>query len=214
MASGCRIQVWHGRFAVHPFARQDAKNSRARPSCFSYTSSSAKTQSSERIACILLAIPAAHPVGFVSLTSKQKTSFCCDLSQIDNSSETCPACHSELSSAQVRAGWSSDPNDYTTECRALVDLHAATPGTVAAAGMGWADAGNDKGTIGGGGGATAIASAASSTTWSGTTFESSKPAVRKRSYGSCGRRFVSRFSVHSSAVGWEGTTGAVSSGGG
>ncbi len=58
--------------------------------------------------------------------------------QIDNGSETCPACQSELTSEQVRDGWSSDPNDYTTECRAVVDLQAAALAAVGSTGTGWA----------------------------------------------------------------------------
>lgn len=67
--------------------------------------------------------------------------------QIDNGSETCPACQAELTGEQVRDGWSSDPNDYTTECRAVVDLQAAAFAAAGvSAGSGWgAGAGDGAG---------------------------------------------------------------------
>ncbi|CAM9455610.1 unnamed protein product [Ascophyllum nodosum] len=111
--------------------------------------------------------------------------------KIDNVGETCPSCLSNLSPRQVRQGWSPDPNDYTTECLAHIDLStakavasgssavAATRGTTAKPSEG------EKGAASQGARRTPI----------------QKPVVK------CGRRFVSRFSVHSAARGWEGTTG-------
>ncbi|CAM9788785.1 unnamed protein product, partial [Ectocarpus fasciculatus] len=166
-------------------------------------------------------------------------------STIDNGSETCPSCQAELTGEQVRAGWSSDPNDYTTECRAVVDLQAAAVAAAAGvSGTGWgagaaagdtggADAGSGgpasrpgsgesgggaatsatlpagKGGGSGGGGASRRKSSSSSAT--GSSSSSSKASASKGgTLVTCGRRFVSRFSVHSTVEGWEGTTGPVS----
>ncbi|CAM9863570.1 unnamed protein product, partial [Ectocarpus fasciculatus] len=162
--------------------------------------------------------------------------------KIDNGSETCPSCQAELTGEQVRAGWSSDPNDYTTECRAVVDLQAAAVAAAAGvSGTGWgagaaagdtggADAGSGgpasrpgsgesgggaatsatlpagKGGGSGGGGASRRKSSSSSAT--GSSSSSSKASASKGgTLVTCGRRFVSRFSVHSTVEGWEGTTG-------
>ncbi|CAN0071785.1 unnamed protein product, partial [Ectocarpus sp. 12 AP-2014] len=162
---------------------------------------------------------------------------------IDNGSETCPSCQAELTGEQVRAGWSSDPNDYTTECRAVVDRQAAAEAAAGVPGTGWGegatagDAGDavagsggsasrpgsgasgggaaasatlpaGKGVSnGGGGGGGASRRKSSSTSTVGSSSSSSKASAAKGTLDTCGRRFVSRFSVHSTLEGWEGTTG-------
>ncbi|CBJ25874.1 conserved unknown protein [Ectocarpus siliculosus] len=165
------------------------------------------------------------------------------MSMIDNGSETCPSCQAELTGGQVRAGWSSDPNDYTTECRAVVDVQAAAVAAAGVPGTGWgegATAGETGDAVagsggsgsrpgsgesgggaaasatlpagkgasnGGGGGGGASRRKSSSTSTVGSSSSSSKASAAKGALDTCGRRFVSRFSVHSTAEGWEGTTG-------
>lgn len=61
----------------------------------------------------------------------------------------------------MRDGWSSDPNDYTTECRAIVDPQAAALASAgASAGSGW-DGGGEGDGGGGDGGDAASGSARS-----------------------------------------------------
>lgn len=51
----------------------------------------------------------------------------------------------------MRDGWSSDPNDYTTECRAVVDPQAAALAAAgASAGSGWGGGGAGDGAAGAG----------------------------------------------------------------
>ncbi|CAB1099164.1 unnamed protein product [Ectocarpus sp. CCAP 1310/34] len=60
---------------------------------------------------------------------------------------------------------------------------------------------------GGGGGGGSSRRKSTSTPTVGSSSSSSKASATKGTLDTCGRRFVSRFSVHSTVEGWEGTTG-------
>lgn len=104
----------------------------------------------------------------------------------------------------MRAGWSCDPNDYTTECQAAIDLQAVAAADAASElGTGWAQTASVRGG-GGVGGEGDVGRKASNGSSS-----HSRSGTKGGSFVACRRRFVSRFSVHSTASGWEGTTGPV-----
>ncbi|CAM9708806.1 unnamed protein product, partial [Scytosiphon promiscuus] len=143
--------------------------------------------------------------------------------KIDNGSETCPSCQAELTGEQVRAGWSSDPNDYTTECRAVGGGVAVTvgKGTRGAVTVGVGRHLHQVRGVVHDGTLQGSAAVAGGGTGASATLPAGKGAARRKSslmglaagraaktsLVTCGRRFVSRFSVHSTAHGWQGTTG-------